>query len=111
MSLQQLRALRRGGNRPPQVTVLIGRPYERFEDGAAYVVVDAASDADLSPLVGLPVHVLDLQADTALTLRTIATLEGLGVKPLGICGPAGSCGVSPEHEQSMESLRRLLCGN
>lgn len=108
MSLSQLRTMRRSGKRPAQVTVLIGRPSRHFEDGPAYVAIGKA-DADLSPLVGLPVHVLDLQDDSTLTLRTIEALEKLGVTPLGICGPAGSCGSSPEHERAMELLRRTLC--
>lgn len=110
MSLHQLRTLRRGGRRPEQVTVIIGKPPKSFEDGADKVVI--ASDParlDLSPLVGLPVHVLDLQADSSLTLRAIAALEAVNVRPLGICGPAGACGVSEDHEHAMASYRRALC--
>lgn len=108
MSLDQLRDLRRGGHRPADVTVIIGTPHKSFEEGPDKVVINRA-DQDLSPLVGLLVHVIDLQDSAAVTLRTIAALESFKVQPIGICGPAGSCGVSPEHEYAMESYRRALC--
>lgn len=109
MSLSQLRDLRHAGQRPAFVSVLIGRPAS-FDDHPGVVVINRdPSHTDLSPLVGLPVHVIDLQGDTRLTLRTLAALEELKVKPLGVCGPAGSCGVSPEHETAMQIYREALC--
>lgn len=108
MSLTQLRDLRRGGHKPADVTVLIGKPGVDFEDGPDKVLI-TRSDQDLSPLVGLRVHVIDLQNDPKVTLRAIAAMEALNVLPMGVCGPAGACGVSPEHEYAMESYRRTLC--
>jgi hypothetical protein len=107
MSLAQLRSMRLGGQRPASVTVIVGRPPKSLEDGPDVVVVNR-SDADLSPLVGLPVHVIDM-GDAKAVLRVIAQLEALKVVPLGICGPAGACGVSREHEQAMRTYRETLC--
>lgn len=110
MSLAQLRQVRRGNHRPPSVTVVIGRAPAWITDGPGFVQIDCdPHDLDLRPLVGLPVHVLDLQEDRRLTLHVIAALEDLKVSPVGICGPAGSCGVSPEHEAAMTRYRELLC--
>lgn len=108
MSLHQIQTLRRDGYRPPTVTVIIGTPPKSFEDGPDKVVI-ADTLPDLSPLVGLPVHVLDLQGNDALTLRVIGALEAVNVKPLGICGPAGACGVSADHEHAMQMYRETLC--
>lgn len=107
MSLRQLLALRRKGSRPEHVNVIIGRPAS-FDDGPGIAVVERA-DEDLSPLMGLPVHVVDLAGDAALTLAVIHQLETLSVRPVGICGPVGACGVSPEHEQAMRLYREALC--
>ncbi len=106
MSLDQLRALRRNGKRPASVAVLIGHP-RPFDDGPGIVTVSRA-DEDLRALLGLSVHVIDVQADPGLTLAVIAALEALSVRPLGICGPAGACGVSPDHEWAMDHYRRSL---
>lgn len=108
MSLSQLRDLRLSGHRPTTVTVIIGKPHKSTEDGPDKVVITGA-DADLSPLQGLPVHVIDLQADPAYTLAVMDALERVSVRPLGICGPAGACGVSPEHERAMTRYRKSLC--
>lgn len=108
MSLEQLRTLRRGGNRPVSVTVIVGTPPKSFDDGPDKVLIRTAIP-DLSPLVGLPVHVIDLQDDSDLTYRVIAGLEAVNVIPLGICGSVGSCGVSSDHERAMELYRETLC--
>jgi hypothetical protein len=78
-----------------------------MDDGPDVVQVSAFDD--LRPLIGLPVHLFDLNGDTRQTLAIIRELSALNVKPLGVCGPAGSCGVSPEHERAMERFRELLC--
>jgi hypothetical protein len=110
MSLIQLRDLRRRNKRPVSVAVLIGKPPRSFEHGPDSVVIDREPfDMDLSPLVGLPVHVVDLQGDSSLTLRVIEALEGCNVKPLGVVAPAGCCGASPEHERAMRMYRETLC--
>jgi hypothetical protein len=108
MSLTQLRNLRHAGKRPATVTVIVGAPPKSFEDGPDKVVIRGALP-DLSPLVGLPVHVIDVQDDFAITRRVIAGLQAVNVTPLGICGPVGSCGVSPEHEYAMTLYREMLC--
>jgi hypothetical protein len=105
MSLADLRAVRLAGQRPESVIVVIGRA--NMDDGPDVVQVSAFDD--LRPLIGLPVHLFDLAGDTRQTLAIIRELTALNVKPLGVCGPAGSCGVSPEHERAMERFRELLC--
>lgn len=108
MSIDQLRDLRRSGHRPAAVTVIIGKPHKATEDGPDKVVIHHA-DADLSPLQGLPVHVIDLQGDPTHTLAVMDALMRVSVRPLGICGPAGACGSSPEHERAMRRYRESLC--
>lgn len=108
--MRQLLAARRRNQRPDSVTVLVGQAPKYFHDTPAHVVVDRdLMDMDLSPLVGLPVHVIDLQNDAAVTQRVLAALEDLKVQPLGVCGPLGACGVSREHEAAMRRYREALC--
>lgn len=108
MSLTQLRDLRRGGHRPDSVIVIVGKPPKFFEDGADKVVI-TRTDADMSPLFGLPVHVIDLKGDATHTRAVMEALERVSVRALGICGPAGSCGVSEDHEHAMNLYRETLC--
>jgi hypothetical protein len=105
MSLAELRAVRIAGQRPDSVIVVIGPA--NLDDGPDMVQVSAGDD--LRPLIGLPVHLFDLAGDTRQTLAIIRELAALNVKPLGVCGPAGACGVSPEHERCMERFREVLC--
>jgi len=105
MSLKALRAVRLAGQRPESVIVVIGRANM---DGSPEVAQVSAGD-DLRPLIGLPVHVIDVAGDTRQTLAIMRELSTLNVKPLGVCGPAGACGVSPEHERCMERFREVLC--
>lgn len=108
MSLDQLRAVRLAGKRPEGVVVVIG--HANVDDDSGLVQIDGnPQTADLRPLIGMPVHVIDLQDDPSRTLAVMAALEELNVKPLGICGPAGSCGVSPQHERAMRLYRESLC--
>jgi hypothetical protein len=108
MSLDLLREVRRAGQRPESVIVVIGRA--DMDDSAGVVqITDTPHSMDLRPLIRMPVHVIDLQDDAGRTRAVIAALEELNVTPLGICGPAGSCGVSKEHERAMERYRESLC--
>lgn len=110
MSIEKLRDMRRLGQRPVRVVVIIGNPNKRLELGSrSDVVIVNRADMDLSPLVGLPVHVMDIAGERDATLRVLAQLEGVKASFLGICGPAGSCGVSPEHEIAMQRYREVLC--
>lgn len=109
MSLESLRSMRRVGRRPADALVLIGRAPAWLDDAPGVVTI-ARRGADLSPLVGLPVHVMDLQHDESLTRWALDAMADLGVQQLGVCGPAGACGASPEHEQAMQRHWRHLCG-
>jgi hypothetical protein len=92
------------------VTVILGEPPRWFEDGPQYAVIDRdPNEVDFGPLVEMPVHVIDLRGDDDLTLRAMAAMEGVKVKALGVCGPAGTCGLNVEHERAMERFRELLC--
>jgi hypothetical protein len=108
LSLTQLQTIRRAGRKPQGINVLIGKPPAWFEDSPSQVVVDRPG-MDLSPLVGLRVHILDLQADPDFTLWVLRELERLKVDPAGFCGLAGTQGASPEHEYAMNHFRELLC--
>lgn len=108
MSLEQLRELRRRGQRPTTATVIVGRPGKHFEDGPSHVVV-ARDGMDLSALVGLRVQVIDVQRDPALTLRVIAQLEGLKTALVGACGHYGVIADSPRYERALRRYREALC--
>lgn len=108
MSLENLRTLRRAGKRPDTVTVIVGSA--DVDDSAGIVQIPESPESmDLRPLIGLQVHIIDVQADPARTLAVIEALERIKAKPLGFCGPAGSCGVSADHEHAMQLYRETLC--
>lgn len=109
MSLEQLRAVRKAGKRPDSVNVVIGQPAALDDHPGVVVIAADPSALDLRPLLGMPVHVIDLQDDSSRTLAVVAALERLKVKALGVCGPYGACGSSPEHEYAMERYRESLC--
>lgn len=105
MSLEQLRMLRRAGRRPASVVVVVGKPSVCDEPH----FVEAHRGADLRVLVGLPVHVIDVQQDPAVTAQVLDSLLALKVQFMGICGPAGACGVNEQHEQAMQRFRETIC--
>jgi hypothetical protein len=110
LSLSQLRQLRRGGHRPDGVIVLVGKPPAWLQDEPGFVVIDKhPRDMDFRPLVGLPIHLIDLQADNALLLAAMNATAEAGAVVRGACSAAGSCGVSSEHELSMIRYRECLC--
>lgn len=106
MSLAQLRAVRLAGQRPESVIVIVGAA--DVADSPGVVVVEDET-ADLRPLLGLPVHVIDMQNESERFVRVLDALEALKVKQLGVCGALWSCGVSEEHERAMERYRESLC--
>lgn len=111
MSLESLLRLRRSGHVPADpITVIVGKPPAWLEDDASHVVIDRdPAGMDLHALVGLPIHLIDIQGDTSLLLRAMDATEAAGAKPLGACTAAGACGVSPEHELAMSRYRENLC--
>lgn len=106
MSLDRLLQLRRSGGRPDSVIVVVGTP-KHLEDSPGTVVIDRAG-MDLRALVGLPIHLIDVQRDLDVLLAAMAATEEAGVKVLGACSWVGSCGVSPEHERAMNRYREGL---
>ena len=111
MSLETLLQLRRAGHRPAMVTVIVGKPpaWVDAPDPAKVVIDRAPSRMDLHALVGLPIHLIDIQSDTARLMAAMEATDRAGAKPLGACSAAGSCGVSPEHELAMTRYRERLC--
>lgn len=108
MTIAHLATLRRSGRRPDSVIVIVGKPV-REQDGPGFVVIDKpAAMQDLRPLVGLPIHLIDIQADTDFLLAAMAATEEAGVKVLGACSKAGACGVSEKHEHAMTLYREGL---
>lgn len=110
MSLDTLRRLRQSGHRPATVTVIVGKPPAWHDASSpARVVIDRDPAAmDLRPLVGLPIHLIDIQDAEARLLAAMDATEAAGVKVLGACSAAGACGVSPEHERAMRRFRECL---
>lgn len=111
MSLDSLLRLRRSGHIPADpITVIVGKPPAWFEDDPSTVVIDRDPDSlDLRALVGLSIHLIDIQGDTSLLLKAMTATEEAGAKPLGACTAAGACGVSLEHELAMTRYRENLC--
>jgi hypothetical protein len=109
MSLDQLRTLRRAGRRPESVVVIVGKPRVAV-DGPGFVVIDRdPRQMDLTPLIGLPVHLIDVQRDTDRLFAAMDATQTAGAKPLGACSAAGACGVSEDHERAMWRYRETLC--
>ena len=111
MSLDSLRRLRMDGQRPASVNVIVGKPPAWFEaDRPTVVVIDRDPNTlDLRPLVGLPIHLTDIQPNADLLLKALDATQALGVQVLGACSEAGACGCSPEHEAAMRRYRENLC--
>lgn len=108
MSLEQLREMRRAGNRPKTATVIVGRPGKGFDDGSDKAVV-ARDGMDLSPLVGLRIQVIDVQRDASLTHAVIAQLEQLQTVLVGAYGHYGAIADTPEYEIAMRRYWERLC--
>lgn len=106
MSLAQLRTARLAGKRPGGPVVVAFGCADRDASPSVVGVLDPA--ADLRPLMGLQAHVFDMQSDSARFVRLLDALKALDVKTVGICGPAGTCGCSEEHERAMERYRECL---
>lgn len=110
MSLESLRSMRRTGRRPDSVVVIVGKPPAWMEDSPGTVAIDRdPALLDLRALVGLPIHLIDIQSDLDLTLAAMDATEAAGVKVLGACSAAGSCGVDEKHENAMRRYRENLC--
>ena len=99
------------GRRPTDpVTVIVGKPPAWMEDDASHVVIDRdPAGMNLHALVGLQIHLIDIQRDTSLLLKAMAATEKAGAIPLGACSAVGACGVSKEHEFAMTLYRETLC--
>lgn len=108
MSLEQLRDLRRKGQRPVFAEVIIGRPGKHFEDGPNQVVV-SRDGMDLSPLVGMRLHIMDVQRDIDLTLRVVCQLQQLQTVLVGACGHYGPFASTPEHQVALRRCWEALC--
>lgn len=110
MSLHQLRDMRRQGHRPVDVVLIVGKPPKWFEDGPGYVVIDRDPEGmDLSVLVGMPLHLIDIQYEPSLTERVMDATTAAGAKPIGACSWAGACGGTPEYEAALMRFRSGLC--
>lgn len=110
MSLTTLQQVRRAGRRPAGVIVLVGKPPSWHEDTPGIVVIDRnPASLDLRALVGLPIHLIDLQADEGLLRLAMTATEAAGAVVRGACSAVGACGVSPEHETAMRRYREGLC--
>ena len=110
MSLDSLRRLRQSGHKPASVTVIVGKPPAWHDASSpARVVIDRdPAKLDLRPLVGLPIHLIDIQADEQRLRAAMDATQEAGVKVLGACSAVGACGVSPEHERAMRRFRENL---
>jgi len=112
VSLETLLQLRRAGHRPAgPVTVIVGKPPAWLEtsDPAKVVIDRDPAGMDLHALVGLPIHLIDIQPDTARLMAAMDATDRAGARPMGACSAAGACGVSPEHELAMSRYRERLC--
>ena len=108
MSLDQIRSLRRAGERPNGVIVLVGTLPLDFDDGPGFAAITGPG-MDLRALVGLPVHLIDIQKDPEVFWKALETVEQDGAIVRGICCAAGECGATPEHERAMRRYRERLC--
>lgn len=110
MSLDSLRSMRRSGRRPEAIVVIVGKPPGWMDDSPGVVVIDRDPGMmDLRALIGIPIHLIDIQPDAALLLQAMDATEAAGVKVLGACSNIGACGVDEKHENAMRRYRENLC--
>jgi hypothetical protein len=109
--LESLLRLRRAGRVPSgPVTVIVGKLPAWVADAPNRVVIDRdPAQLDLRVLVGLEVHLIDIQTDTELLFKAMAATEEVGALPVGACTAEGACGLSEGHERAMRRYREGLC--
>lgn len=109
MSIRHLLNLRRTGKRPDSVIVLVGKP-RRLDDGPGFVVIDRdPATLDLRALVGIRIHLIDVQADIDFFDAAAKATLAAGCTLLGACIATGAVGVSAEHERALVRYRESLC--
>jgi hypothetical protein len=113
MSLSQLRAIRRSGQRPSgQIMLVVGKAYPGYDSYPTEVVIDRdVSEFDLRPLSGLAVNVIELRSDVPLTARVLEELRQVKAEVLGFATEAGEVGLNPEHEALLRRYRSTLCAS
>ena len=112
MSLDSLSKMRRTGYRPKVVNVIVGKPPAWFVDGPDVVVIREQDNPDLMdmrPLLKMPVSVIEVGRNEPLMTKTLTALETAQARVYGIAGSAGTVGVGPEHERTMNRYREALC--
>ena len=118
MSLEAIRQLRRRGQKPDGVVlVLLGDRPRWLDDDASLVVIRPADEPrfmDWRPMVGLwaAVFTADNQPP-ARTLSVLNALEGAGAKFFGAADATGAypmtVGAGDEHRWCLQRTREALC--
>ena len=115
MSLDAIRTMRRAGQKPAVVMVVIGERPSLVDDDAGVVFIrpgDQPAGMDWRPLVGVLVAVFTLQPLPALTIAVLDALQAAGARLFGAADTTGVYAVVDETgagERLMQRSWRLLC--
>lgn len=115
MSLEAIRQLRRAGQKPSVVFVVIGHTDAPLDPNTSVHVRAADEPAlmDWRPLVGVTVALFTLQPLPHLTLQVLDALQAVGVKVFGAADNSGFHPLLVDADESHERLLRrgweLLC--
>lgn len=112
MSLQSLIDLRKSGQVPNAVWVLIGAKPKWLIDSPNIVAIDLAQDPlslDFRALIGLHVDVFELSGDDAFCERIERAIDAAKPKSSGLATRHGFSGLNDQHIDVLRKAREMLC--
>lgn len=112
MSLQSLIELRKSGQVPNAVWVLIGAKPKWLIDSPSIVAVDVTQDhlsLDFRPLIGLHVDVFELSRDDAFCERVENAIDAAKPKITGLATRHGISGLNDQHVDVLRKAWEMLC--
>lgn len=112
MSLKGLTELRKSGQVPNAVWVLIGDGSSRLEDNPSVVLIDSRQDPlsiDFRPLVGLHVDVFEVCGDDLFCERIERAIDAARPKSSGLATRHGFSGLNEKHVEMLRKAWELLC--
>lgn len=112
MSLQSLIELRKYGQVPNAVWVLIGAKPKWLTDSPSIITVDVMQDhlsLDFRPLIGVHVDVFELCQDEAFCERIERAIDTAKPKSSGLATRHGISGLNDQHIDVLHKAWEMLC--
>lgn len=114
MSLQSLIELRKSGQVPNAVWVLIGVKPKWLTDSPSIVCVDLAQDPlslDFRAVIGLHVDVFELTNDESFCERVERAIDAAKPKSTGLATRNGISGLNSQHVELLRKALEILLWN